>query len=124
MKYLILGLCVLNLTIVHASEVDSTDCLDSSLIKYSKIAFEGVKKLDDGSFWIKGVHFVDGENLVRLKANDLNKKRICQTLGFMTAIGSRIEFDSSSKVVSINKDLKITKQNKPKTKFIQNITCK
>ena len=109
---------------VQANESESADCIESSPIKNSKIAFEGLKKLDDGSVWIKGVHLVDGQSLLRIKASDLNKRRICQHLGFRVAEGARIEFDRSSLVVGINKDLKATKTKKADTKFIQNITCR
>ena len=124
MKYLILGLCLFNLTMVQANESESPDCVDSSPIKNSKIAFEGLKKLDDGSVWIKGVHLVDGQNLLRVKASELNKKRICENLGFRIVEGARIEFDSVSKVVAVNKDLKVTRYSRAETKFIQNITCR
>jgi hypothetical protein len=122
MKSILFIFLALFTTFGYASEILDSNCLDDQ--SKSKIAFEQLKRLDDGSVWIKGVHLVDGKSLLRIKASEVNKKRICQSLGYRAVEGSRIEFDRTSIVVGINKDLKVTKDKKPETKFIQNITCR
>lgn len=124
MKSMLFTFFALSLSITYSTQSVGAECLEGSPIKNSKVAFEQLKKLDDGSVWIKGIHLVDGQSLLRIKASDLNKKRICQHLGFRVAEGARIEFDNSSLVVGINKDLKATSSKKSETKFIQNITCR
>ncbi len=124
MKSILFTFFALSLSITYSDQSLGSECLEGSPMKSSSIAFEHLKKLDDGSVWIKGIHLVDGQSLLRIKASDLNKRRICQHLGFRVAAGARIEFDRSSLVVGINKDLKATTSKKADTKFIQNITCR
>ena len=87
------------------------------------VTFEKIKRLDDGSYWVKNIHLKSDLRFYRLKSSALNKKRICRDLGFKSEGGSRVESDVDEKVVGVNGRLDIVSFKKTDSKFIMNITC-
>jgi hypothetical protein len=89
----------------------------------NKIAFESITPSTHGVYWVKDVRIENGGDRYRIKYNQTNKKRICESLGFSEAAGSRSEYSLNETVVSINRNLEITRINNPETNYISNLNC-
>lgn len=124
MKFALLLVLAISSTAVMAGESmlsSQEDCLSGE--PKNVVIYEKMKKLDDGSYWIKNVHLKSGSQFVRIKDSEKNKKRICQKLGFTSAGGSRVEFEKGETVVGINNKLEVKKIKAPESKFILNVNC-
>lgn len=102
--------------------LNSTEACDDDNSK-NLITFEKIVKLEDGSFWVKNIHLKADNQFYRVKANKINKSRICKDLGFDLPRGSRVEFEKGEKVVGINGKLKVIDHKRDESKFVLNLNC-
>lgn len=96
----------------------------SAIAGENKIVFEKIVRINNSALYhVKNIQLETPETVYRVKASNLNQKRICESLGFRDTTAGRWSFSMEEVVVGINKDLEVTRLKKPETLYIENANC-
>ena len=93
-------------------------------LSHARVVWESKVDLGNNAIWIKKVALVTEEGTARIKASNLNKQRICEYMGYSEVAGSRVEFDETSIVVQIDRDVQAKRVLDFGSEFIENLNCR